>query len=325
MDPSRPFGTFIPDRLDRRPYRIVHQPATITSAVVPAGGSVSLPVALPGATLSWQATLAWGTLPGLSDLDLSVKDASGSELARSESGNGPSLFGRTDGAHLLGDVPRDMTLGVFFKTGTGLADQPFQVRQESAVAVLTGYTDVGSLTAASLNQATEAVARDVIAGRGTRFEPASSLTRGELARSLALTAGLPQRVPGQPSFTDVATTDPAYPFVETVAGSRARARLMDAPGARFRPGTSVDRIDFAVFLVRAAGREAEAQARAGTTLGLVDEEKIPTALRGYVAVALELGLIDTLSSPSGFKFDPNGSVPRLNAALFLRHLLDLRS
>jgi len=321
-DPSRPFGTFVPDRLDRRPYRIVHQPATITSAVVPAGGSVSLPVALPGATLSWQATLAWGTLPGVSDLDLSVKDTSGSELARSESANALSLFGRTEGAHLLGDVPQDMTLGVFFKAGTGLADQPFQVRQESAVAVLTGYTDVGSLPATSRNQLTEAVARDVIAGRGTRFEPSASLTRGELARSLALAAGLPQRIPALPSFTDVSATDPGYPFVETVAGSRARARLMDASGARFRPGTSVDRIDFAVALVRAAGREYEAQSRAGTPLGLVDEWKIPAGLRGYVAVALEHGFIDPIAASSGLKFDPNGSIPRLNAAGFLLRVLD---
>jgi serine protease AprX len=321
-DPSRPFGTFIPDRLDMRPYRIVHQPATITSAVVPAGGSVSLPVALPGGVLSWQATLAWGTLPGLSDLDLTVKDAAGFELARSEAGNGLSLFGRTDGTHLLGDVPQDMTLDVFFKTGTGLVDQPFQLRQENAVAVLTGYTDVGSLPAASLDQLTEAVARDVIAGRGTRFEPSSPLTRGELARSLALVAGRPQRIPAQPSFPDVATTDPAYPFVETVAGSRARVRLIDVPCARFRPGANVERLNFAVSLVRASGLEYEAQSREGTPLGLADEWKIPAGLRGYVAVALERGFIDAVSTPTGPRFDPNGSVLRLNAAGFLLRALE---
>src|SRR5437867_4807336 len=61
VDPARPFGTYIPGWLDQRPYRIDHRPATVTSAIVPAGGSASLPVALPAATLSWQATLAWGT------------------------------------------------------------------------------------------------------------------------------------------------------------------------------------------------------------------------------------------------------------------------
>ena len=92
-------------------------------------------------------------------------------------------------------------------------------RLGAAVAVLTAYTDVATLPAASQDLLAEAVARRVIVGRGGVFAPASSLTRGELARSLALVAGLPQRIPAQPSFTDVATSDPFYPFVETVAGA----------------------------------------------------------------------------------------------------------
>ena len=325
IDAARPFGTYIPGWLDQRPYRIDHRPAAVTSAVVPAGGSVSLPIALPAAALSWQATLAWGTLPGLSDLDLAVRDTSGTELARSDSHNTASLFGRTEGTHLLGELPTSMTMDVFFKAETGVADQPFQVRQESAVAVLTAYTDVATLPAVSQDLLAEAVARRVIVGRGGVFAPASSLTRGELARSLALVAGLPQRIPAQPSFTDVATGDPVYPFVETVSGAQARRHLMDdTSGKSFQPNTNADRLDFAVSLVRAAGLEAQAQARAGVSLGLVDEDKIPSELHGYVAVALERGFIDTYSTSAGLKFDPNGSIPRLNAALFLLKALHLR-
>jgi serine protease AprX len=325
VDSTRPFGTFIPGWLDQRPYRIDHRPSTVTPAVVPAGGSVVLPIAVPGATLSWQATLAWGTAPGLSDLDLVLSDSSGSTVARSESLSGMALFGRTEGAHLVGAVPSAMTMDVHFKAGTGLADQPFEMRQETAVAVLTAYTDVGSLPAGSQDLLAEAVARHVIVGRGSRFEPSASITRGDLARSLALTASLPQRVPVQPSFTDVAASDPAYPFVETVAGTRARKTLMDpANGSAFQPNANVRRLDFAVAMVRAAGREAEALSRAGTPLGLADEDKIPLALRGYVAVALEQGFIDSFSTSSGLSFDPNGFVPRLNAANFLLHLLDAR-
>jgi len=216
-------------------------------------------------------------------------------------------------------------MDVFFKAGTGVTDQPFQVRQESAVAVLTAYTDVATLPAVSQDLLAEAVARHVIVGRGGVFAPASSLTRGELARSLALVAGLPQRIPAQSSFTDVATGDPVYPFVETVSGGQARRHLMDdTSGKSFQPNTNVDRLDFAVSLVRAAGLEADAQARAGVSLGLVDEDKIPSELHGYVALALERGFIDTYCTSAGLKFDPNGSIPRLNAALFLLKTLDLR-
>src|SRR5262245_42178081 len=174
VDSTRPFGTFIPGWLDQRPYRIDHRPSTVTSAVVPAGGSVALPIAVPAATLSWQAPLAWGRAPGRGDLDLAVIDSSGSTVARSESLNGIALFGRTEGAHLVGGVPSAMTMDVHFKAGTGLADQPFELRQETAVAVLTAYTDVGSLPAASQDRLAEAVARHVIVGRGSRFEPYAS-------------------------------------------------------------------------------------------------------------------------------------------------------
>jgi len=99
---------------------------------------------------------------------------------------------------------------------------------------------------------------------------------------------------------------------------------MDISGPAFHPNSNVDRLAFAVDLVRASGLEAEARARASTPLGLVDEDKIPPELRGYVTVALERGLIDTFSVSSGLKFDPNSSVPRLNAAGFLLRVLDLR-
>ena len=61
--------------------------------------------------------------------------------------------------------------------------------------------------------------------------------------------------------------------------------------------------------------------RAGETLGLLDESKIPSELRGYVAVALERGLIDTEDGPM---FNPKDDVPRVDAARFLLRLLELK-
>jgi serine protease AprX len=323
-DPARPFGTHVPGWLDERPFRIDHRPAVLSSAILPARSTLALPLTLAGAPISWQMTLAWGTVPGLSDLDVSVLDQAGHERARAETQNGTSLFGRAEGIHLLGDVPSAMTMEVFFKNGTGLADQPFQIRQETALAVVTGYLDVPSLPPAERDLVARAVGRRVIVGRGDRFEAASGLRRGELARSLALVAARPQRIPASPSFSDTHASDPDYPYVESVAGARARRVLIDPQeGSAFQPRADVSRLDFAVAMVRAAGRDAEAETRAGGTLGLTDEDKIPAALRGYVAVALELGLIDTAPASGGARFDPKGSVPRLDAARFLLRLLDL--
>ncbi|PYT14094.1 MAG: hypothetical protein DMF51_09305 [Acidobacteria bacterium] len=163
-------------------------------------------------------------------------------------------------------------------------------------------------------------------GRGDSFDAYDGLWRGELARALALAAGLPQRIPSTPSFNDVGFFTPFYPYVESVAGARARRVLMDPKNLiNFGVTANVSRLDFAVALVRGAGLEAEAQARAGESLGLLDETKIPYGLRGYVAVALERGLIDTVpDSYGGEDFNPKGNVPRVAAARFLMRLLELK-
>ncbi|MBI1950456.1 MAG: S8 family serine peptidase [Acidobacteria bacterium] len=325
VEPARPFGSHIAGWLDQRPFRIDHQPAVVTGATLPALSALRLPISLSGAPISWQMTLAWGTLPGLSDLDVSVVDPTGVEMARSEALNGTSLFGRAEGIHLLGDTPSSMTMEILFKNETGLADQPFQIRQETAIAVANGYSDISSLSTADQDLVARAVSRRVLVGRGNRFEAASGLKRGELARALALAAERPQRIPPAPTFSDTPPSDPSYPYVETVAGSRARQVLIDPKNSSaFQPGMDASRLDFAVSSVRAAGMEPEAQARAGEALGLLDEDKIPLNLRGYVAVALEEGLIDTIPTAGGVSFDPKGSMPRLSSARFLLRLLDLR-
>lgn len=325
IDPARPFGTHIPGWLDQRPYRVEHRPATVTDAVLFAGGRLSLPLSLEPGALSWEGSLAWGTLPGLNDLDLVVLAPDGREVARGDSFNGLALFGRTEGAHLLGAIPQDLHAEVYFKTGSGLIGQPFQVRQESAVAVVTAYGDVAGLPVDERDTVTRAVARNVLIGRGDLFDPYAGMTRGELARALALAAGRPQRIPAKASFNDVGPGHPLFPYVESVAGVRAGQKLIGAKNLiSFAPAADVTRLDFTVALVRGAGLQAEAESRAGETLPYVDQMKIPLPLRGYVAVGVEKGLIETVGSDGGARFDPKGEVPRAAAARFLLRLLDLR-
>jgi len=324
--PSRAFGTHYPGWLDARPYRIVHRPAVLSQATLESGTILSIPMTLPEPVVSWQLTLAWGTLPGANDLDLRVLDAGGRQLATSTSINGLALFGRTEGAHLLGAVPASLITTVFFKTGSGLIDQPFEMRQELAVAEITAYADVAGLPSFDRDRVARVVSRHVMTGRGSFFEAASALSRAELAQSLALAGGLPQRIPAHSSFPDVADSDSEEPYVETVAGVKTRHLLMEPPnGASFKPQTDVTRLDFAVALVRAAGLETEADARSGEVLGLIDENLIPLSRHGYVAVAREHGFIDIPAGPSGSYFDPGGWVPRLSAAGFLMTLSDQRS
>ena len=111
-----------------------------------------------------------------------------------------------------------------------------------------------------------------------------------------------------------------------MAGVRAKKLLMQpASGHAFKAWDEVRRLDFAVALVRAAGLESVAQQRSGAVLGVGDEADIPTELRGFVSVALEQKLIATIPSAAGPLFNPNGTLGRIDAALFLLDLLDLRS
>jgi hypothetical protein len=100
-------------------------------------------------------------------------------------------------------------------------------------------------------------------------------------------------------------------FVESVQAAPGGPLFTDAtPGAGFRPDEAVERLTAAVALVRAAGLKAEAEARAGALLTVADAAAIPSWLRGYVAVALERGL---LTSEGGF-FRPQNTLTRLELA-----------
>jgi hypothetical protein len=312
--------------MDERPYTIQHLPAGEQQHLLSAGGVLALPVAAPPGSSSWQLTLAWGDAPGLADIDVRVRDAAGVELARSETINGLGLFGRVEGLRLARELPAAETFEIFFKNGTGLFDEELYVRQEAALPVLHAYSDVLSLDPADVQAITTAVSRNLIVGHGSVFEPLEAMSRGDLARSLALAAGVPQRIPPSGSFVDVAPGDANLPYVESVAGRRAQQLLLEGQaGNRFRATQAVRRIDFAAAMVRAAGLEQEAVERAGETLGLVDDDRIPDRLKGYAAVALERGLIEPASAPEGAAFAPTGKVLRLEVAKRLLVLQELLS
>jgi serine protease AprX len=325
LDAARPFGSYWPLWLDQRTYRYDHGPAVETSAAVPAGGTLSQPFVLDAPVAAWRLSLAWSDASA-ADLDLVLQDEFGTEIGRSDSINGTSLFAHTEGIDLAGAIPRRLTALVSFKGGAGAADEPITLLQEPSVATLTGFTDLGRLSAADRDLLARAVSRHLLEGHGDRFDASTPLTRGEAARAFGLVAGLPQRVPAVASFADVTTTSPDYPFVETCAGLRARAVLIDpkSPG-QFGPGDAIDRLIFAVGAVRAAGLASQADARAGEVLGLQDDASIPLPLRGYAVIALERGFMDTLPANPGARFSPSGKVPRLAAARFLLNVLGTRA
>ena len=134
------------------------------------------------------------------------------------------------------------------------------------------------------------------------FRPDSTVTREDLARSLALNTSLRQTLGSTPKFTDVSGDLGLFAEYATARGSTNRdfdftSTGMIASGTSFNPAGSVSRLDLAVALVKALGHDAEARALANTTVtsnstALSDNAQIPGSLRGYVQIAINKGLFE---------------------------------
>ena len=131
--------------------------------------------------------------------------------------------------------------------------------------------------------------KGIIAGYpdGT-YKPSSNITRAEFAKIVAGAVGLVEVKPVTPAFADVPSAHWSYGYVEATA----RAGLVKGSGGKFRPNDFISRQEIAVILVRAMGKESEAQARAGETTGFKDDVKIAAWARGHVIIAVAESLIE---------------------------------
>jgi serine protease AprX len=171
-----------------------------------------------------------------------------------------------------------------------------------------------------------------------RFRPDSVLTRGELAQYLVMGQNIRQSLPfnGQRSFSDISASSALYPFAEAVVApggalrdlSQAQAGVMGTVNGNFRPNDGISRVSLAYSLVQSMALQAEAQAFSGELTAYYDGRRVPVAdagaiapaLRGYVQLALDLGLINARFSVSqgpydlqpviSANFDPNVQVTR---------------
>jgi serine protease AprX len=115
----------------------------------------------------------------------------------------------------------------------------------------------------------------------------------ELARALMFGARVMQYLPNNPTFSDIAanTTD------ALIAESLKKEGVMGTSGATFGPTERVNRLEAAVAFVRALRLEAQAKALANTTVTaggqpVIDNAQIPGALRGYVQIAIDRGVLE---------------------------------
>jgi serine protease AprX len=134
------------------------------------------------------------------------------------------------------------------------------------------------------------------------FRPNSTVTREDLARSLMLNTSLRQTVGATPKFTDVSGDLAKIAEAVTARGSSLRdwdftpTGMMTAGTTTFNPTGDASRLDIAVALVKALGRDLDARTPVATVMwqgtALSDNAQIPAALRSYVQIALDKGLFE---------------------------------
>lgn len=175
-----------------------------------------------------------------------------------------------------------------------------------------GYTGMNDVATHSARQAIEfAVANRLVDGYSDKqFRPDQVLKRGELAQYLLMGTSVRQYLPFNrvSSFTDLSPGTPTYAFAESAVargaalrdGTQSQDGVMGTLNGAFRPNDNVTRVSLAYSLVQSLALQGDAQAFDGALTVFYDGKRvpiddaasIPASLRGYVQLALDLGLIN---------------------------------
>jgi serine protease AprX len=219
-----------------------------------------------------------------------------------------------------------------------------------------GYTGLNDVANHPARQAIEfAVANRLVDGYSDKqFRPDQYLKRSELAQYLVMGMSIRQHLPfdHKPSFADLSTSDPAYPFAESAVARGAALRdlgqrtygVMGLLNGAFHPTDAVTRVSLAYSLVQSLALQDQATAFSGQLTAFYDGKRIPVddaalipaSLRGYVQLALDQGLINArfavtqgpydLQPTLHAYFDPNKKVTRAAYAVAAgRYLADYQS
>ena len=219
-----------------------------------------------------------------------------------------------------------------------------------------GYTGLNDVANHPARQAIEfAVSNRLVDGYSDKnFRPDQYLKRSEMARYLVMGTSVRQHLPfnHQASFTDLSTSDPAYPFAEAVVARGGALRdlgqqqdpVMGLLNGGFHPNDNVSRVSLAYSLVQSLALQDQARAFTGQLTAFYEGKRIPiddaamvpAGLRGYVQLALDQGLINArftvkqgpydLQPTLHANFDPGKLVTRAAYAVAAgRYLADYQS
>jgi S-layer homology domain len=242
----------------------------------------------------------------LNDLALSVRDASGNLRGESNYLNLPVITGRREKVTLNAPPAGMWQAAVQHTAGIG-TNQTFVGAVETTRVEFAPLVDVQNLSAEMQTAIKDSLRSFVMLPEKKHFRPFWEVSRSELAATLLRGGRVPQYVGVSPFFTDVTdlTTRNAVESAYKFPGGQLFFDV--ANGGAFRPNNGATKLVAAVALVKAANLQSLVTS---TPLSVLDAAQIPTELRGYVAVALQKGLL----SADGGNFNSNRSLTRAELA-----------
>jgi serine protease AprX len=279
---------------------------TVFNGTVTPGLPTEASFNIPANTLIASLQISWGGLLTPNNLNLAALDGHGVKRAQSTAINLPGLTGRRQRVGIAQPAGGTWKAVVTNTLGAAGTTQTFRGVLQIQRARYAPMDDISDLSPSAVAGIQQNLRGFVMWPIGRRFRPGFAVSRADLALALLLGGRVPQYLPAQSSYVDVrdkatmlavesaqaAPTGPLFPTITT---------------ANFLPDAPVDRLTAVVALVRAAGLREEAES--GTyTLAYTDAAMIPASMRGYVALAVQKGLITT----SGTAFNPGGTFTRLD-------------
>jgi serine protease AprX len=278
---------------------------TFTTPVYP-GSVTSVNVPVPPNTVQAGVSIAWNL--SANDFGLKLFDSTNSLVGQSNYLNLPGLTGRREKVVLRSPSSQTFRAAIQHTGGIGTMQNVYGVVELTQVQY-PNLLDLSSLSTTDLAQADLSLLTNAILPDGRKYRPWSVVSRADLAATFVRAGCVPQFVAVDPMFTDVRDVTTRN-TVESVQSNPGGKLFFDASaGGLFYPNNQASRLIAAAALVRAAGFSSETT---GATLpfGTADASSIPIEWRGYVAVALQHGLL----SLDGNSFNPGRAITRLELA-----------
>ncbi|HXG83906.1 MAG TPA: S8 family serine peptidase, partial [Pyrinomonadaceae bacterium] len=309
--PAREMGVFR-SVLERKSVNFFNSVTQTFSGTVVPGSTSETNVYFPHDTVQSTIHIAWGNIFSLNDLALKLFDMDGSLKGESNYLNLPGLTGKREKI-TTNSPPAEAWRAVISHTGGTGTNQVFYGAVEANYVKFAPLADTENLSPQMQSIIKESLRSFVMLPEGKRFRPTAAVSRVEMASALIRGGRVPQYLASTPIFTDV-TDLMSRNSVESAQKFPNGKLFFDAVnGSSFHPEAATSRLVAAVALVKAANLESLVPIN---SLTVADTLQVPSEWRGYVAVALQKGL---LSIENG-NFSPNRALTRGELAMAMVQL-----